>query len=147
MTETDKAARADIVVARVEQVASTVTEMVRAEASQVHRLVRTTRTATATIMVRADAADLIAADREARVASAVVRVEPAASTVAARADRVVSDLVLVWALVLQYLQLISLASQLRRHSKAKNRYITARMKSSTMITSLVRRRRLKHLQA
>ena len=147
MVRADKVAT---VVDRVAAITATVT-VDRAVDSAALRLARITRTATATIMVRADAvdltvavrvarADLIVVDREARVASTAVET--------ARADREVLDLVQVeWAVELQFLQLISLASLLKKHLKAKNRYIIARTKSSTMITSLARRRRLKHLQA
>ena len=137
MVRADKAAT---VVDRVAAITATVT-VDRAVDSAALRLARITRTATATIMVRAHArVALIVVDREARVASTAVET--------ARADREVLDLVQVeWAVELQFLQLISLASQLKKHLKAKNRFITARTKSSMMITSLDRRRRLKLLQA
>ena len=147
MVRVDKAAT---VVDRVAAITATVT-VDRAADSAALRLARITRTATATIMVRADAvdltvavrvarADLIVVDREARVASTAVET--------ARADREVLDLVQVeWAVELQFLLLISLASQLKKHLKAKNRYIIARTKSSMMTISLDRRRRLKLLQA
>ena len=99
-----RVARAVLIAAdRAARVALTVTAVDR-EVSLVHRLVRTIRTATVTTMVRADAAARAALTVAARVVSAEVRVEQAASTVAVRADREVSDLVQVWVVVHRFLQ-------------------------------------------
>ena len=144
MTEMETVRAASTVV-RVARAVTIEIEMVRGVDSAAHRLARITRTATEIIMARADVQASTVADKVARaVSTAVVREARVALTVAARADREALDLAQAeWAEQLQYLLLISLASQLRKHLKAKNRYITARTKSSTMIISLDRRRRLK----
>ena len=155
MVVTEALRTALLVQARADRVALTATVVVRAVVSQAHRPVRTIRTATVIIMVRPEdaqetsiaiemlrAAALTAVLRVAR--EALIVADRAVSTEALRVARVVSDLVQVeWAVPLQFLQLISHVSLLKKHLKAKNRYITARTKSSMMITSLVRRRRLK----
>ena len=136
--------------------AVTITETVKVADLQVLRLARGTRTVkTLTVMEMASVrADLTVADRE--ETSRTVRVDRADLTVAdreetsrivrvdSRADRVVSDHVWVEELQLLFL-LTSLASSLLKklHLKAKNRYITAKTKNSTMIIFSDRRKRQK----
>ena len=96
MAETARAEPVVLVaMVRAELAASIVTVVVRVEASQALRHVRTIRTATA-IMHRADVvvrAALTVVVREVRVASVADRVELVALTVVARADREALDLV------------------------------------------------------
>ena len=139
------------VVVRVARAVITVVETADRAALTALRLVRATRTENA-ITVKAARAALTAAVRvdlivEAR-ADSTVRADRVDSTAADRAVREALDLVqwaVVWLLLL--FLLTSVHRERRLLTKVKNRFITARTKSSTMITSLNRRRRLKLLQA